>query len=149
MVSTGDQASQLHHTEIAATNFEYGIHAMAPYTEAPPAFCGYMPAISAQVKLWISPNVTETVHTATDGVPTVAAIEPIENSTSAGTPLAIQNAPVQLMVRWRPGSAGVVTGPPPSGGTAGRAVSVIADLLTRSPLDQWSGFSQPSSSGRV
>ena len=34
-----------------------------------------------------------------DGLPTVAAIEPIENSTSAGTPLATQNAPAQPILR--------------------------------------------------
>jgi hypothetical protein len=41
------------------------------------------------------------IHTAHDSLPTVAAIEPIENNTSAGTPLATQNAPVQLIFLCR------------------------------------------------
>ena len=37
-------------------------------------------------------EIAQMIH---DGLPTVAAIEPTENSTSAGTPLATQNAPAQ------------------------------------------------------
>ncbi len=47
----------------------------------------------------MKPNRTESVHTRTEGVPTVAAIPPMEKSTSAGTPLATQNASFQLMTR--------------------------------------------------
>jgi hypothetical protein len=47
MASTGDQASQLHHTDTGATNLEYGAQAIAPYTEAPPDLFGNIPAISA------------------------------------------------------------------------------------------------------
>src|SRR5262249_57882079 len=43
----------------------------------------------------------EIVQTSQDALPTVAAIPPIENSTSAGTPLATQNAPVQSIFRCR------------------------------------------------
>ena len=41
--------------------------------------------------------MTDKVHTSTDGVPTVAAMPPMEKRTSAGTPLATQNASFQLM----------------------------------------------------
>ena len=51
------------------------------------------------MKLWISPRVTDTAQTSTDTVPTVDAMDPTENSTSAGTPLATQNAPVQVIER--------------------------------------------------
>jgi len=44
------------------------------------------------VKAWRKPKMTDKVHTSTDGVPTVAAIPPIENRIRAGTPLATQNA---------------------------------------------------------
>ena len=44
------------------------------------------------------------VHEGEDGAEGDAVL-PIEVRTSAGTPLAIQNAPVQLMVRWRPGAS--------------------------------------------
>jgi hypothetical protein len=45
----------------------------------------------------MKPNKTERVHTRTDGVPTVAAMPPIEKRTRAGTPLATQNASFQPM----------------------------------------------------
>ncbi len=47
MASTGDHASQLHHTDSGAMNFEYRAQAIAPYTETPPDLFGYSPAISA------------------------------------------------------------------------------------------------------
>src|SRR5947208_16250065 len=87
-----------------------------------------MPAISAKTALWISPNTTDTVHTSADGVPTVAAIEPIEVRTRAGTPLAIQNAPVQLSDRWSPGSSGRVVRSS-CRGTTRSAVSAMQGLL--------------------
>src|SRR3979490_1593527 len=55
----------------------------------------------------------ETIHTTQDGLPTVAATAPMENSTSGGTPLATQNAPVQSMPRSTAadlGSAPVLAG---------------------------------------
>jgi hypothetical protein len=55
-----------------------------------------------------------------ESLPTVAATAPIENSTSGGTPLATQKAPVQSMPRSRP-DAGTVTG----------AVVSAADTLMR------------------
>src|SRR4029078_560708 len=53
----------------------------------------------------MKPKMMEIVQTSADALPTVAAIPPIENSTSAGTPLATQNAPVQSIFRCRPCSA--------------------------------------------
>jgi len=50
----------------------------------------------------MKPSAIETVQTNHDSLPTVAATAPIENSTSGGTPLATQNAPVQSMPRSRP-----------------------------------------------
>ena len=47
----------------------------------------------------MKPNSTDSVHTSTEGVPTVAAMPPIENSTSAGTPLATQKASFQSIAR--------------------------------------------------
>ncbi len=41
----------------------------------------------------------EAVQTIQDRLPTMAATAPIENSTSGGTPLATQKAPVQSMPR--------------------------------------------------
>src|SRR6476469_9453786 len=52
----------------------------------------------------MKPKMIEIVQTSQDALPTVAAIPPIENSTSAGTPLATQNAPVQSIFRCRPNS---------------------------------------------
>src|SRR6185295_12863370 len=49
----------------------------------------------------MKPKMMEMVQTSQDALPTVAAIPPIENSTSAGTPLATQNAPVQSIFRCR------------------------------------------------
>jgi hypothetical protein len=43
--------------------------------------------------------MTEMNQTSAEGLPTVAAIAPMENSTSAGTPLATQKACVQSIVR--------------------------------------------------
>jgi hypothetical protein len=47
----------------------------------------------------MKPNSIDTIQTAKAGVPTVPAMPPIENRTSAGTPLATQNAPLQSMLR--------------------------------------------------
>ena len=78
----------------------------------------------------MKPKQIEIVHTAHDAMPTVAAIEPIENSTSAGTPLAIQKAPVQLMPRCRPPwSAGVAETTP----SISSAFAIVATV--KSPLD--------------
>ena len=41
----------------------------------------------------MKPKMMEIVQTSQDALPTVAAMPPIEKSTSAGTPLATQNAP--------------------------------------------------------
>src|SRR6478736_2351272 len=49
----------------------------------------------------MKPKMMEIVQTSQDALPTVAAMPPIENKTSAGTPLATQNAPVQSIFRWR------------------------------------------------
>ncbi len=43
--------------------------------------------------------IMETVHTTKASLPAVPAMPPIENSTSAGTPLATQKAPRQSMAR--------------------------------------------------
>ena len=42
------------------------------------------------------PKMTDKVHTSAEGVPMVAAPPPIEKRTSAGTPLATQNASFQV-----------------------------------------------------
>src|SRR5690349_5325933 len=47
----------------------------------------------------MKPKPIEIIQTSQDGRPTVAATAPTENSTSAGTPLATQNAPVQSIFR--------------------------------------------------
>ncbi len=99
IASTGDQANQLHQTETGAINLLYLTQATAPYTDAPPDLCGNKPAISAYVNAWIKPNPIDSIHTSHEGLPTVAAIAPIENKTSAGTPLATQNAPCQPIFR--------------------------------------------------
>src|SRR4029079_6628054 len=52
----------------------------------------------------MKPKMMEIVQTSHDALPTVAAMPPIEKSTSAGTPLATQNAPVQSIFRCRPSS---------------------------------------------
>src|SRR5687768_10866882 len=49
----------------------------------------------------MKPMHMETIHTAKATLPTVPAMPPIENRTSAGTPLATQNAPFQSIVRCR------------------------------------------------
>src|SRR5882762_948983 len=49
----------------------------------------------------MKPKPIEIIQTSQDGRPTVAATAPTENSTSAGTPLATQNAPVQSIFRCR------------------------------------------------
>ena len=65
------------------------------------------------------------IHTAHDGLPTVAAIEPIEKSTRAGTPLATQKAPAQPILRWS-----VALAPPlPMPLTASTVVVFICVLL--------------------
>src|ERR1700758_200221 len=53
----------------------------------------------------MNPMAIEAVQMTQDSLPTVAATAPIENSTSGGTPLATQNAPVQSMPRVRPPEA--------------------------------------------
>src|SRR5579862_3260026 len=50
----------------------------------------------------MNPSAIEAVQMIQDSLPTVAATAPIENSTSGGTPLATQNAPVQSIPRWSP-----------------------------------------------
>jgi hypothetical protein len=47
----------------------------------------------------MKPKPMDIAQTSHDGLPTVAAMAPIENRTSAGTPLATQNAPVQSILR--------------------------------------------------
>ena len=43
----------------------------------------------------MKPNAMDIAQIIHAGLPTVAAMAPIENNTSAGTPLATQNAPCQ------------------------------------------------------
>src|SRR3954468_5755175 len=102
---------------MGATNFEYGAQAIAPKTEVPPDFCGNSPAISAKTKLCISASTTDTVHTSGETAPTPAAIDPMEKSTSAGTPLAIQNPPVQPIERFIPPTSGSAFVATPGDGT--------------------------------
>ena len=47
----------------------------------------------------MKPKAIESIQTNQEGLPTVAAMAPIENKTSAGTPLATQNAPCQPIFR--------------------------------------------------
>src|SRR5260370_33002474 len=68
----------------------------------------------------MNPNMNEFAQVTTDGLPAVAAIEPIENSTSAGSPLATQNAPTQLIFRCSIGGA-----PAKSPRTPGDPVSFV------------------------
>jgi hypothetical protein len=65
----------------------------------------------------------ETIHTTHEGLPTVAATAPIEKSTSGGTPLATQNAPVQSMPRSRPDALGCAAAL-----AAGRSFAVLLKL---------------------
>src|ERR1700677_979938 len=50
----------------------------------------------------MNPRAIDAVQMIHESLPTVAATAPIENSTSGGTPLATQNAPVQSMPRSSP-----------------------------------------------
>src|SRR6478735_6080849 len=68
----------------------------------------------------------EIVQTSQDALPTVAAIPPIENSTSTGTPLATQKAPVQSIFRCRLCPAPSAISPPLA------ATAVIATPRSRS-----------------
>jgi len=92
----------LHHTESGATSLEYGAHAIAPNTDVPPDFWGNKPAISANTKLCIKARQTEITQINGEMAPTPAAIDPIENSTRAGTPLAIQKPCCQPIERCMP-----------------------------------------------
>ena len=47
----------------------------------------------------MKPMIMETVQIRKASFPVVPAMPPIEKRTSAGTPLATQNAPVQLIER--------------------------------------------------
>ncbi len=47
----------------------------------------------------MKPMMMDSVQTMYEGVPIVAAMPPIENRTSGGTPLAIQNVFFQSIVR--------------------------------------------------
>jgi hypothetical protein len=49
----------------------------------------------------MKPTPIEIVHANYETLPTVAATAPIENNTNAGTPLATQNAPFQVMCRCK------------------------------------------------
>src|SRR5437879_3092885 len=53
----------------------------------------------------MNPKAMEAVHTSHEALPTMAATAPMENSTSGGTPLATQKAPVQSMPRVRAAAA--------------------------------------------
>src|ERR1700740_1885061 len=88
----------------------------------------------------MKPSPIETIHTTHEGLPTVAATAPMENSTSGGTPLATQNAPVQSMPRSRPAALGfgAVLG-------AGRSFAV---LLKLPPVGRWKMASPDSATGQ-
>ncbi len=64
----------------------------------------------------------EAIQMTQESLPTVAATAPIEKSTSGGTPLATQKAPVQSMPRSRPALLGAA---------ATAAVSTVAELTGR------------------
>ncbi|MNE71743.1 hypothetical protein D3C80_1676420 [compost metagenome] len=68
----------------------------------------------------MKPNRIDTIQTIQAGLPTVAAIAPIENSTRAGTPLATQNAPRQSILRCRL---------PTELAACGTASNVVASIL--------------------
>src|SRR5882724_6026540 len=53
----------------------------------------------------MNPKAMEAVQTSHEALPTMAATAPMENSTSGGTPLATQKAPVQSMPRVRAAAA--------------------------------------------
>ena len=63
----------------------------------------------------------EAIQITQESLPTVAATPPIEKSTSGGTPLATQKAPVQSMPRSSPALFG----------TAAAAVCTLAELTAR------------------
>src|SRR5580700_8882778 len=67
----------------------------------------------------MNPSAIDSVQMTHDSLPTVAATAPIENSTSGGTPLATQKAPVQSMPRSRPAA----------GAGTGAAASCVAALI--------------------
>src|SRR5882757_5355528 len=75
----------------------------------------------------MKPSPIEAIQMTHESLPTVAATAPIENSTSGGTPLATQNAPVQSMPRSSPATAL---------GAAATTVSSTA-LIWRGPLAQY------------
>src|SRR6516165_547876 len=71
----------------------------------------------------MKPRPIDTIHTTREGLPTVAATAPMENSTSGGTPLATQKAPVQSMPRSSPDALGCAALP-----AAGRSFAVLLKL---------------------
>src|SRR5215475_11495248 len=88
----------------------------------------------------MKPRPIETIQTTHEGLPTVAATAPMEKSTSGGTPLATQNAPVQSMPRSRPdvwACAAVLA--------AGRSFAV---LLKLTPIRRWNLARPDSATGR-
>src|SRR6185437_498086 len=90
----------------------------------------------------MKPKMMEMVQTSQDALPTVAAIPPIENSTSAGTPLATQNAPVQSIFRCRLCAAPAAV----SGTFAAVAVLMAPPKLSRND-DTHITAKRPESSG--
>src|SRR5215469_17692608 len=78
----------------------------------------------------MKPRPMETIHTTHEGLPTVAATAPMENSTSGGTPLATQNAPVQSMPRSRPDDWACAVAL-----AAGRSFAVLLKLPPYWPLE--------------
>jgi hypothetical protein len=76
----------------------------------------------------MNPRPIEAAHITQESLPTVAATAPIENSTSGGTPLATQNAPVQSMPRCRPAT---VAGSVAIASSAAALTSLTADREKR------------------
>src|SRR5580658_703425 len=80
----------------------------------------------------MKPMAIEAIQITQDSLPTVAATPPMENSTSGGTPLATQNAPVQSMPRSRPallGTAAAAAGSTAALTRSHHALKTSAQLL--------------------
>src|SRR5712675_748770 len=83
----------------------------------------------------MNPKAIDAAQTTHDSLPTVAATAPIENSTSGGTPLATQNAPVQSMPRSSPVT---LTGTTPAVSSA--VMLTYQHLLQQHPLQQSNSY---------
>src|SRR5207302_5722900 len=97
-------------------------------------------------KDWMNPKAMEAVHTSHEALPTMAATAPMENSTSGGTPLATQKAPVQSMPRVRAPAAPLA--PVGVAGTLSAAVLTVSSPVVR-PMSSSRQRRRPPAAGEA